>query len=174
MSTPQSRPGLLYINSGIKDPATLSPHQYTQVYKDKHIPDVVATGSLHSASFYYGAADPSAAAAATITTLPYLVLYHFDDLAHALTSALPAVPLQYSGLPGSGRLPDLAHFDTRSYALCAHNKPHGVAFGTSTVFVFSKAGRGALRLCIIITLWRRLRRKPRRSTRTKPTNRATN
>src|ERR1700753_3919856 len=94
-------PGLLYVNSKIIDPATLSVDAYTAWYNDIHIPDIFKEKGISSA-FRYQAIN------AEKVERPYLALYPVENLDYLNSDSFKSIPVTDKSLPGSGAIFDLA------------------------------------------------------------------
>ncbi len=102
-----SGPGILWINSKITDPASLSVDQFTQWYEGVHIPDIIAArpGGIVS-SWRYQSADAGRPA-------PYLAVYKCPDLGFITSTEFKSIPMTHPTLPGNGPIHRFADFDAR-------------------------------------------------------------
>lgn len=66
-----ANPGLLYVNSKIVKPDTLSPEQYTEWYEKVHIPDIFKTNGIDEAFRWEAVSSPMNPE----PERPYLALY---------------------------------------------------------------------------------------------------
>ncbi|KXT05145.1 hypothetical protein AC578_7605 [Pseudocercospora eumusae] len=112
-SLPGSNPGLLYVNSAIKD-QRLSEEAYTEWYEKRHIPDVFSTTGpgAPTQAYRWKALDAAAEKA-------YLALYPTTEVAFLGSDEFKQIPVHCDKLPGSGKTSifELADFDTRYYKL---------------------------------------------------------
>ncbi|KAF7185727.1 Core atranone cluster (CAC) protein 1, partial [Pseudocercospora fuligena] len=110
-SLPGTNPGLLYVNSAIKD-QRLSEETYTDWYERVHIPDVFQTTGpgAPTKAYRWKALDPAA-------DKPYLALYPTTEVAFLGSDEFKQIPVHCDKLPGSGKIFELADFDTRYYKL---------------------------------------------------------
>ncbi|EME77271.1 uncharacterized protein MYCFIDRAFT_83221 [Pseudocercospora fijiensis CIRAD86] len=116
-------PGLLYVNSTIKDPR-LSEEASTEWYEGVHIPDVFKTSGsgAPTKAYRWKASDPAA-------EKPYLALYPTADVDFLGSDEFKQIPVHCDKLPGSGQIFELADFDTRYYKLKQLYGPESEAIG---------------------------------------------
>jgi hypothetical protein len=103
-----SGPGLLYVNSKIKD-STLTPELFTKWYEEVHIPDIFKTGGITTAFRYISTRGNE-------VERPYLALYPLKDVAFLQTKNFRSIPVHSEVLPGKTLIFEFADFDTRYYA----------------------------------------------------------
>lgn len=104
---PLSGPGILWINSKVTDPATLSVNAFERWYEDIHIPDIIAAkpGGV-VASWRYKCQDSSRKA-------PFLAVYRVPDMSFLQSSEFKSIPMVHPTLPDNGPIHRYADFDAR-------------------------------------------------------------
>jgi len=117
-------PGLLWVNSKITRPDILSEEVFTKWYTEDHIPEVLASGGIHSA-FRYISPDKS-------VDRPYLALYPLEDIDFLQTAAFKSISVESPLLPGSGKIFDVADFDVRYLEKVQTYEPAGTKPGRGT------------------------------------------
>ncbi|KAF4624755.1 hypothetical protein G7Y89_g13408 [Cudoniella acicularis] len=116
------QPGLLWVNSKITSPDSITPSNFKKWYEDEHIPDVLATKQIHSA-YRYKNIDPS-------SDRPYLALYPVPDMNFLGSKEYFDIPVTSNYFPGPGhRCFDFADFDTRYYEFVHGFEKEGVKSG---------------------------------------------
>lgn len=104
-----SGPGLIWSNSKITAPETLSSELFERWYDQKHIPDVMgARAGGVVAAWRYKCLDPD-------RDTPYLTLYNVPDLEVVTTEEFKAIPMTSEMLPSDASIHTMALFDTRFY-----------------------------------------------------------
>jgi hypothetical protein len=114
-------PHLMFVNSRILAPQSLSPEAYLSWYDDDHIPDVLNTGMVGRALRYQNTSKTA--------TSPYLVLYDIKSTSFYATPEFAAVRVTSPELPGTGAIFDLANFDVRFYSHAQLFEPPGTKRG---------------------------------------------
>jgi hypothetical protein len=105
---PAQGPGLLYVNSKVKDTQNMSPELYTKWYEDIHIRDILETTGIKSAFRYYSTTPDS-------VERPYLALYPLKDMKFLTTEEFRSIPVDSELLPDQRPIFEFADFDTRYY-----------------------------------------------------------
>jgi hypothetical protein len=115
-------PGLLWVNSKITTPDTLSDADFNKWYNTVHIPDIFKTSQMNSA-FRYKSIDPSA-------TSPYLATYPVPDVTWLGGEEFMSIPVKSDCFPGpSHNCFDFVNFDTRFYEFIHSYEKPGVQSG---------------------------------------------
>lgn len=114
-----SSPELLYVNSKISRPASLSAELFSSWYNDTHVPDIFATSGIKQAYRYLSTADDPS----TIER-PYLALYPVKSKGYLLSAEFRAISSKSDLLPGpTHEIFDVADLDTRYCTLTSSKKP---------------------------------------------------
>ena len=107
---PISGPGILWINSKVTDPDSLSVDSFEKWYEEIHIPDIIAAkpGGVVS-SWRYLCVDPDRPA-------PFLAVYKVPDMRFLQSTEFKNIPMVHPTLPGNGPIHRFAAFDARFLA----------------------------------------------------------
>ena len=111
-----SGPGIIFAMSKIIDPSALSIDTFHTWYKNVHIPDVLATGCVSSAT-RFKTLDPDA-------EYPYLVIYKVSDLGVLQSDAFKAIPHAHESLPGGKSIYEFVKFRHPFYKLTQTFEPN--------------------------------------------------
>jgi hypothetical protein len=117
-----SGPGLLYVNSILKDPKSVAPELFTEWYEDVHIRDIFKTSGIKAAFRYYTTTPDK-------VERPYLALYPLKDMAFLTSKEFKSIPVKNDVLPEGKHIFEFADFDTRYY-LELKNRSNGGSKGT--------------------------------------------
>ena len=120
-----AQPGILWVNSKITHPDSITPENFNKWYNEVHIPDILATSGFNSA-FRYRSIDPKA-------DRPYLAMYPVSDLNWLRSKEFSTIPVTSDYFPGpSHNCFDSVDFDTRFYEFIHSYEKPGVQAGTSS------------------------------------------
>jgi hypothetical protein len=122
MTAKKPVPGILWVNSDVIKLDQLSREDFDTWYSDEHIPDVVATSGVPSASRYQHMADGSTPA----RRLGFLTIYKMPDINFIETKEFRNLEGQSPG-PNRERIFQNAEFDTRVYELVQSDEGKGAA-----------------------------------------------
>ena len=111
-----SGPGIIFAMSKIIDPSALSVDTFHTWYKSVHIPDVLATGCVSSAT-RFKTLDLDA-------EYPYLVIYKVSDLSVLQSDAFKAIPHAHENLPGGKSIYEFVQFRHPFYKLTQTFEPN--------------------------------------------------
>jgi len=121
-------PGLLWVNSRITTPETLSDADFNTWYNSVHIPDVVATSMVNSAA-RYKSIDPA-------SKNPYLALYPVSDVTWLGGDEFHSIPVTSDYFPGpSHACFEFAQFDTRYYEFVHGYEKPGARAGPANLVI---------------------------------------
>jgi len=116
--------GLLWVASKISDPAETSPFTFNTWYNDTHIPDVLATSEVKTASRYQNI-DPAG-------ERQYLALYPVSDVDWLSSEEFGSIAISHEVFRTkgkSGSVFEVADFDTRIYEFVHGFEAEGVKSG---------------------------------------------
>ena len=113
--------GLLWVNSKITKPESITPTNFDKWYNDVHIPDIFKSGGIFSA-YRYKNIDPAA-------DRPYFALYPVPDIKFLGSEGFDKIPVTSDYFPGSGNCFDFADYDSRFYEFVHSYEKEGVPAG---------------------------------------------
>jgi hypothetical protein len=120
-TTSVSFPDLMFVNSKITSPKTLSTETFFEWYDEDHIPDVYDSGKVGGAWRYFDVQED--------TERPYLALYDIDNVTFRTSPNFAAIRVTSAVLPGTGAIFDMADFDIRFYSRTQLYEPAGTKPG---------------------------------------------
>jgi hypothetical protein len=115
--------GLMWVNSRITSPTSISVPKYLEWYQNEHIPDVIATKQISSA-IQYSSINAS-------DSHPYLTLYPVKDINFLGSKEWHNIPTTSGKYFGGGKCYDVAEFDTRFYEFVEEFQKEGAKSGMS-------------------------------------------
>jgi len=123
-----SQPHLLWVSSGVTKPDELNLETFKKWYDEVHIPHVLATKVISSAT-RYESIDPAA-------RFPVLVLYPVKDAALLASPEILSIPTKDNFFPGpSHECHDFSDFDPRIYEPVHAYEKDGVTNRTATIII---------------------------------------